>query len=116
MSIDSCLQRGCLGTLLVFGCLILLYLFTTYSAMGGEEPNQENNHPFEIITKHGTVTLHLGMPKDSVIMLVGKPDNIQSHSDYDNDIIEELEYKIKSQDFDLSFTFENGKLRDFNQY
>lgn len=113
MSLSKILKAGCLGYLLFVGCLFLFFIvFMFWNA--GDDYNK--SRPFEIITKHGTVTLHLGMPKDSVIMLVGEPNNIRSHSEYDNDIIEVLEYSIKDKYNDLSFTFENGKLKEYNQY
>ena len=61
------------------------------------------------------VNLHLGMPKDSVILLIGKPDDYNSHS-ISNIIIEEIGYKVKNDVVeDLTFTFEDGKLKSFTQ-
>ncbi len=117
MNTDTCLRRGCMGILLVFGALFLLYIFVTIWYVSDAAISEDNSRPFEIVTKKGPVTLHLGMPKDSVILLVGKPDDIRSHSDIGDDIIEEFGYNVKDKGFnDLTFTFENGKLKEFRQY
>ena len=113
MSLSQIIKTGCLGYLLFVGCLVLFFIVVMFWYAGGEDNNK--SRPFDIVTKQGTVTLHLGMPKDSVIMLVGEPNNIRSHSEYDNDIIEVLEYNTKDRYNDLSFTFENGKLKEFRQ-
>lgn len=64
---------------------------------------------FEVTTRKGTFTLHNDMPKDSVILLLGKPDktnvmtlgvNVQEDYDYNKG-----QYNI------LRLEFENGKLK-----
>ncbi len=68
-----------------------------------------------MLTKKGKVTLHTGISKDSVIILVGEPDKISSHSSGSN-IIENIGYKVKNEDFtDLNFEFKNGVLVSFVQ-
>jgi hypothetical protein len=114
MSSSNLLKNGCMGCLLVFGALMLLYFAGTFIFMGGSS-NKEMPQ-FEVQTKKGMVKLHLGIPKDSVILLVGTPDDINSHS-IGNTIVETLEYKVKNDEYcDLSFEFENGKLESFEQY
>ena len=79
------------------------------------EDTVESQTPFEVITKKGTVSLHLGIPKDSVIILIGKPDSYNSYSSGCT-IIEKIGYKINSNKYDdLTFHFENGKLESFSQ-
>ena len=99
---------GCISCLVIIGLLCILY-FTSSSK------TDYNQTSFEVVTNKGTVRLHLGMPKDSVIMLIGKPDDIESHSE-GKVIIEEIGYKVNSDDYpDLNFSFENGKLESFSQ-
>ena len=103
-----------MGCLLVFGALMLIFLVGTFALMGGSSKKEAPQ--FEVQTKNGVVKLHLGIPKDSVILLVGTPDNSNSHS-IGNTIYETLEYKVKKDDYcDLSFEFEDCKLKSFNQY
>ena len=110
MRIGKIFEMGCLGYFIFIAVVSLIFLGILMTQ--GNEPSSQ---PFEVVTKKGTVKLHLGMPRDSVIMLVGKPDYIKSHSQYGRDIIEELGYSINSDYSDLNFTFENGKLKEFRQ-
>jgi hypothetical protein len=64
--------------------------------------------------KNGTVELHTDMPKDSVRMLVGKPDDVDLYS-IGNKTIETWHYKIKNNYVsDLDIKFENGRLTGVN--
>ena len=99
---------GCLICLVIIGLLCILYI-------SSGSKSEYNQTPFEVMTKKGTIKLHLGIPKDSVILLIGKPDDIESHS-IGNTVVEEIGYKVNSDDYpDLSFTFKNGKLESFSQ-
>lgn len=115
MEISKVLKNGCMGCLLVLGVMILISTLLMVSGIGSD--SSDNQQPFEVMTKKGVVKLHLGMPKDSLVLLVGKPDDIKSHS-VGNTVIVEYGYKVK-EDYlspDLKFTFEDGKLREFSQY
>lgn len=69
----------------------------------------------EVKGKKGNVTLHTGMPKDSVQILVGKPDKVDLHS-LGNSTFEGWGYKIKnSYVSDLDIEFKNGKLESVRQ-
>ncbi len=68
----------------------------------------------EVKGKKGNVTLHTGMTKDSVRILVGKPDNVELRS-YGN-ALEDWGYKIKNNYMpDLEINFEAGKLKSLRQ-
>lgn len=102
------LKMGCLICMLLFAILAIYSWFSVVDST-------EKQIPFEVVTKMGSVSLHLGMPKDSVILLIGKPDNYESYS-LGNRIIEEIGYKINSKSYaDLTFRFENGELESFRQ-
>lgn len=112
------LKIGCLSCMLVFAILTIAYMvWTFYIINSAVDINcTDSQTPFEVETKKGTVDLHLGISKDSVIILLGKPDNYKSHS-MGNTIMEEIGYRINSKDYeDLTFQFEDGKLESFNQY
>jgi hypothetical protein len=69
----------------------------------------------EIKGKKGHVTLHTGMPKDSVQILVGRPDNVDLRS-YGNSTLEDWGYKIKHDYLpDLNIEFKDGKLKSIRQ-
>ena len=77
--------------------------------------NQEAEVQYiEVKGKKGTVTLHTGMTKDSVRILVGKPENIELRS-YGN-ALEDWGYKIRNNYVpDLEINFEAGKLKSLRQ-
>ena len=69
----------------------------------------------EIRGKKGEVILHTGMPKDSVKILVGKPDEINLRT-IGNVTFEQWGYKIRNQYVsDLDIDFEDGKLKSVRQ-
>ena len=78
--------------------------------------NQEAEIQYiEVKGKKGNVTLHTGMPKDSVQILVGKPDKVHLRS-YGNTALEDWGYKIRnSYVSDLDINFEDGKLKSIRQ-
>ena len=60
------------------------------------------------------MTLHTGMTKDSVRILVGKPDNVALRS-YGN-ALEDWGYKIRNNYVpDLEINFQAGKLKSLRQ-
>ncbi len=68
----------------------------------------------EVKGKKGNETLHTGMTKDSVRILVGKPDNVELRS-YGN-ALEDWGYKIRNNYVpDLEINFEAGKLKSLRQ-
>jgi len=77
--------------------------------------NQEAEVQYiEVKGKKGNVTLHTGMTKDSVRILVGKPDNVELRS-YGN-ALEDWGYKIRNNYLpDLEINFEAGKLKSLRQ-
>ena len=77
--------------------------------------NQEGEVQYiEVKGKKGNVTLHTGMTKDSVRLLVGKPDNVELRS-YGN-ALEDWGYKIRNNYMpDLEINFEAGKLKSLRQ-
>lgn len=77
--------------------------------------NQEPEVQYiEVKGKKGNVILHTGMTKDSVRILVGKPDNVELRS-YGN-ALEDWGYKIRNNYVpDLEINFEAGKLKSLRQ-
>ncbi len=77
--------------------------------------NQEPEVQYiEVRGKKGNVTLHTGMSKDSVRILVGKPDEVELRS-YGN-ALEDWGYKIRNNYVsDLKINFEDAKLKSLRQ-
>ena len=73
------------------------------------------SHYIDVNGKKGLVTLHTGMPKDSVKLLIGKPDEVRLNEIY-NTHYEKWGYKINNNNFaDLYVDFENGILAGVRQ-
>jgi|GEM_PF-2556565 len=69
----------------------------------------------EVEGKNGNTKLHTGMSKDSVKILVGKPDEVELYS-VQNNRFEKWGYKIHNDYIsDLNINFENGKLDGVRQ-
>nr|WP_315220655.1 hypothetical protein [uncultured Flavobacterium sp.] len=69
----------------------------------------------EVKGKKGNVTLHTGMPKDSVKILLGKPDEVNL-DEIVNTHYEKWGYKFRNRYVaDLEIDFENGKLSGVRQ-
>ena len=69
----------------------------------------------EVKGKKGNVTLHTGMSKDSVQILVGKPDEVRLNT-IGSSAYEYWGYKIKNNYVsDLNIDFEDGKLKGVRQ-
>ncbi len=69
----------------------------------------------EVTGKKGDVTLHTGMPKDSVKILLGKPDEVNLY-EIANTHHENWGYKLtKRYTADLEIDFKNGELTGVQQ-
>lgn len=94
--------------------VLVLFLF----ALGTKNNKSKENKPvqyIEIKGKKGNAEVHIGMPKDSVYILAGKPDDVDLHS-IGNTTYEKWGYKIKNGYIsDLNFKFEDGELVAVNQ-
>ena len=89
----------------------LIDIISNNSADLNQEPKVQY---IEVRGKKGNVTLHTGMSKDSVRILVGKPDQVELRS-YGN-ALEDWGYKIRNSYMsDLEINFEDGKLKSLRQ-
>ncbi|MGN0187428.1 MAG: hypothetical protein ACI392_06765 [Paludibacteraceae bacterium] len=84
-----------------------------------KKKQRRNIQWFEFSTPKGIVKLHTYMPKDSVQMLMGRP-QATSIRTYGDDVHEEWKYKKKVYDdiytTEFSFEFVNGELKSVTQY
>ena len=100
----------------MFGLIILVYLISAIFFFSSGGDSKAETTWFEVTTDKGKARLHLGMPKDSVILLVGDPDESSAHS-VGSTVYESISYKTKGSEIpNLTFEFESGKLERFKQY
>jgi hypothetical protein len=83
-----------------------------------DENGQRNKESFELTTKKGIVNLHTYMSKDSVKILMGRPESTSiDNSGYNGMVTETWKYKGSNKVFDeFTILFTNGKLKSVSQY
>lgn len=70
----------------------------------------------EVRGKLGRATVHTEMIKDSVRILLGKPDDVKMHT-IGQTTYEDWGYKIKNRHIsDLNVNFQNGRLKGISQH
>ena len=93
----------------------LFLIMITFSAPVDLSEVDEKVTTVEITGKNGVVTLYTGMPKDSVKLLVGKPDEVDLR-EIGHTFYESWGYKIKNEYYpDLRIEFEDGRLEGLSQ-
>lgn len=85
-----------------------------------ENPQRENIQYIDIRGKHGEVTVHTYMSKDSVKILIGKPTRVNLMT-IGNDAHEYWEYDFPNQGQygttrRLKISFYNGELKEIHEY
>jgi len=86
-------------------------------SFGESEDEQRNIQSFELTTKKGIVKLHTYMPKDSVQILMGRPQS-NDINDYGNGEAHET-WKFKGTNRyvdEFTIEFINGKLKSVRQF
>ena len=83
-----------------------------------DKNGQRSNESFELTTKKGIVNLHTYMSKDSVKILMGRPESTSiDDSGYNGMVTETWKYKGTNTVFDeFTILFTNGKLKSVSQY
>jgi hypothetical protein len=83
-----------------------------------DENEQRNIQSFELTTKNGIVKLHTYMSKDSVQILMGRPQSTDINDyGYKEDVHETWKYKGTNKYIDeFTIEFANGKLKSVRQY
>lgn len=126
-------RSGCLADGLKVGCGFILGIVCTImfsgifyfvSAPKAEDIDYEDKIPslygdskgevqyFKVRSKKGKATIHTGMPKDSVILLLGEPTEFIS-SDY----IDEITYRYGNYDLNsLRIEFRKGRVKSISQH
>lgn len=136
------MNKGCV---FVLGFLAAIFLVTLIPFLNGKnkasEPQQtdevvneevivedfmkqakpvENIQYIDIRGKHGEVTVHTNMSKDSVKILVGKPTRVDLRT-YGNNAHEDWEYIFPGEGLygtprELRISFINGELKEIHEY
>ena len=90
----------------------------SFDRSGTDEDEQRNIQSFELITKKGIVKLHTYMPKDSVQILMGRPQSTDINDyGYKGEVHETWKYKGTNRYIDeFTIEFTNGKLKSVYQF
>ena len=101
---------------LIVGVLLTVFTLLIFSSI--TMTSSENNiqvQSIDIKGRKGNVTLHTGISKDSVFLLVGKPDEVDLRT-LGNSTYEDWGYKLKKGYMsDLRINFVDGKLIGVSQ-
>lgn len=82
-----------------------------------DEAEERNIQSFELTTKNGIVKLHTYMPKDSVQILMGRPQTTDIYDDGYGEVSETWKYKGSNSVCDeFTIKFINGELKSVSQY
>ena len=103
---------------IIIGCIITLIVLYILAPTNDPDKNNDNRYNIqyiEVTGKNGPATLHNYITKDSVKILLGKPDKADMQSFGTNLVHENWRYEI-NDDYTLSLDFENGMLTNVNQY
>lgn len=125
-------RGGCLGDGLKFGCgfiagaifmlilMVAFFYFNTSQELDeaykdyeeSAKVEQQDIRTFNVRSKKGKATIHTGMPKDSVILLLGEPTEFMS-----NEYVDNISYRYGNYDLKvLQIDFENGKVKSVSQH
>lgn len=126
-------KSGCLADVLKVGCGFILGIICTImfsgffyfaSAPKVEDIQREDEMPslygdskgeiqyFKVRSNKGKATIHTGMPKDSVILLLGEPTEFMT-----SDFIDEITYRYGNYDLNsLHIEFRKGKVKSVSQH
>jgi hypothetical protein len=103
---------------LITGILLTLFFLFVLAAGIKKKQNISDSVQIQYIDvkgRKGNTTLHTGMQKDSVLILVGKPEEVRLNS-IGNFTYETWGYKLKNKYVaDLEIEFEDGKLKGVRQ-
>lgn len=90
----------------------------SFGESGTDEGEQGNIQSFELTTKKGIVKLRTYMPKDSVQILMGRPQSTDINDyGYKGEVHETWKYKGTNRYIDeFTIEFINGKLKSVRQY
>ena len=122
-------RGGCFSDGLKVGCgfilgfIVSIFLMVFYFSSSGpldsviddldeiESVNKEIRY-FQVRSKKGKATIHTGMSKDSVILLLGQPTEFTS-----TDYIDNITYRYGNYDINsLRIEFEKGKVSSVTQH
>ncbi|WP_418211302.1 hypothetical protein ACNOHN_03705 [Bacteroides zhangwenhongii] len=82
-----------------------------------EEASRHNVHSFELSTKSGIIKLHTYMSKDSVQILMGRPQSTDIQDIGGIGVYETWKYKGRNQYVDeFTLRFKDGELESVRQY
>jgi hypothetical protein len=88
----------------------------SFDKRNSDEIERDITQSFELTTKTGIVKLHTNMLKDSVQILMGRPESTDVNSTSDR-VYEEWKYKGANEyRYEFTIEFMNGRLKSVRQY
>lgn len=107
-----------LGFVLGVVCTIgVLFVFAASQNTDRDRNESRNIQSFELTTKNGIVKLHTYMSKDSVQILMGRPQSTDVNDYGFGEVIETWKYKGTNRYVDeFTIEFTNGKLKSVRQF
>lgn len=101
----------------IIGFFLLVFILFVINAFLSplEKESPVEVQYIEVTGKNGEVQVYIGMQKDSVKILVGKPDKIDIHTS-GKKTFENWRYNLNNKyRTDLDIDFENGRLKGLRQ-
>jgi hypothetical protein len=108
---------GCATGLFIFFLVLIgisYYLTKNMYRVENDIEDRQHIQYFDVTTKKGTFTLHTDMPKDSVMLLLGKPDKTNVMT-LGGDVHEDYEFKKSEYDY-VRIEFRNGLLENAHDF
>lgn len=99
----------------IVATIFFAFLISLGSNQNEQLENKKTIQKVDVKGKKGRVALYVGIPKDSVELLVGKPDEVRLNT-IGNTTYENWGYKLKNKYIsDLEVSFENGRMTSVEQ-
>jgi hypothetical protein len=99
----------------VFATIFFVFLIGLGIKAKDNEVERKVVQKIEVKGKKGSVILYVGIPKDSVELLVGKPDEVRLNNIGDM-TMEDWGYKLKNKYIsDLDISFKDGRMTSVDQ-
>ena len=99
----------------VVATLFFAFIVSLGSNQKEQIENRKTIQKVEVKGKKGRVSLYVGIPKDSVELLLGKPDDVRLNT-LSTDTYEDWGYKLKNSYIpDLEISFKNGRMTSVDQ-
>lgn len=109
---------GCATGLFIFYIVLFCIFYCSsqreWDKIEADSEIKQNIQYFDVTTRKGTYTLHTEMPKDSVMLLLGKPDKTNVMT-LGNDVHENYDFNKGNYNY-VRIEFRNGLLENVHDF